>query len=240
MSDQQNPSTFKVSDDFDMFEARSQDALDKVRKEEKRTMGFPLDVGVKGRCVILSAEGSRSKVVVDTKTNVQSGGNFMIKMWFQVVTPEAHKGTKVLRNFVFNDTEKMTKETRYQMWLDFMENAGLPRSIRENGKTRDIVAWCAEQPREFDFEIVKDLFGTDDKNLRPVSVNTQPLPGATQTSAAMEAAKVDWSQGKRGTFAGKEIEFVEYASGDKKMATVVLLDTKKPMQVSTDDLKPVS
>lgn len=235
MSDATN---FSVSDDFEMFEAKAEGALKEQRQAERRTMGFPLEVGVKGRCVVTSVKAGKSKENVDQKTGEKSGGNPQITMEFQVVTPEEKKGTKLMRWFTFYDTAKMTYAQRYAMWLDFMEGVGLPREIRENGKTKDVLGWLAAQPREFEFEIVADDFGLDKKNIRPIFTNNQPLPGATATSAAMQAAGADWKQDEDGTFAGTDIKFLNYVDGtDKKKANILVVATNKSTTVDTESLK---
>jgi hypothetical protein len=44
----------------------------------------------------------------------------------------------------------MSAAAKYQQFLDFCENAGLPREIRQK-TTADIFGWLASEPRKFNY-----------------------------------------------------------------------------------------
>ncbi len=223
---------FKVSDDFEMFEVKAETALQEVRKAERRSVGFPLNVGDRGTAMVIKCEGGKSPV--KEYQGKVTGGNPMMKMAYQIVTPEEHKGKKVYRNFVFNETVGMTAAGRYQMWVDHLESIGLPREIREKGPTAEYLKWLSEEPRIFDFTVVANQYesGNDNKELRAVAKNTQPLPGASNTEAALSAA-TSIALNDEVQFSGIDAVVVEVLEGGRAN---IKFPNGKSMQVDVADL----
>jgi len=187
---------FSVSQDFAVYEMRAESSLKEVRQSEARTSGVPLEVGTYGIAEIIGCEGVTSKQTIDPVTKQPKGGNPMQKMVFAILTAKDSrgndvpcKGIKVYRNFVFNTTANMSDVQRYQMWLDFLENCGMPRDVRTNGKTSEYLNWMGSQPRQFKYEIVANQYENGGKVLQAVPTGVaEGMPTATATSAAMSAA----------------------------------------------------
>ena len=178
---------FAVSDAFNMFEATADTALNEARTAEKRSLGFPLpsNLNFTGHITAVTAVVSPVTTGPDGQPK---GGNPYVRLEVTVVSPEQYKGKKVSRNFMLNATAKQTQAQRYQWFLDFAEETGMPREVRQ-GKLAQICQWFGNNvSRLVNFKTFDDNYAGNDENInfKPVPAPLSgALPGATTTASAI-------------------------------------------------------
>lgn len=147
----------KVSNDFMKFQAKNTNHLADAAKAENTMNRNPLAIGTKGVATVVDMVAATSKK-----------GHPYVNMTLVVATGP-HEGTKLLKNWTFNETAKATPIDRFGWFLNELENAGFPRTIREqsNGDMNTIVQYYldADPPIQVAFEIEKDDYSMDKKRI---------------------------------------------------------------------------
>lgn len=147
----------KVSADFMKFQAKNQNALADAAKAENTMTRNPLAVGTKG-----------TVTVVDVVAGTSKKGNNYVNMTL-VVAGGPHEGTKLTKNWSFNETPKATAIDRYTWFLNELENMGFPRELRvsSGGDINTIINYYLEADPlvVLTFEIETDNFSMDKKKV---------------------------------------------------------------------------
>jgi hypothetical protein len=145
----------KVSHDFMKFQAKNQNHLADAAKAENNMTRNPLEVGTKGIVTVVDLVAAQSKK-----------GNPYVNMTL-VVAAGPHEGTKLIKNWSFNDTAKATAIDRFGWFLNELENMGFPRTLRESsgGDVNVIIDYYLEAnpPIQLAFEIMEDNYAMDKK-----------------------------------------------------------------------------
>jgi hypothetical protein len=147
----------RVSADFMKFQAKNQNHLADAAKAENTMTRNPLAVGTTGVATVVDMVAATSKK-----------GNAYVNMTL-VVSSGPHEGTKLTKNWSFNETPKATAVDRFTWFLNELENMGFPRSLRESsGGDMNIIInhyLEAEPPIQLGFEIEKDDYSMDKKKI---------------------------------------------------------------------------
>lgn len=204
--------TAPLSDDFAAFEAETRTAAQEAGKAEKRVMGINVPIGTTGKAVVLSIEGTKSKVKKDAKTMQQTGGHPMIVITDMIETPENHGGTKVKAYITLNETQTQSKADKWQRFYDAMDDRGLPTELR-GAKTVDIIAWVNAEQRTFQYEVTQHWSNPAEKEFKAVG-KVGALP--TSTDIMKEAEQNQFAPGQSVTAAGNPAEIVEAIEGTDK------------------------
>jgi len=166
---------FKVSEEFAKFETIASTALDDARKAEVGARGCDLPVGTTGEAIIVDAQ-TLTLNREDEQTKIKSSYP-AVQLVFSIQGPAEFKGRQQSRLFGFEEHPKMSAAQKYQQFLDFCENAGLPREIRQK-TTADIFGWLAAEPRKFAY-IVKAGKG-DYRNIEAIGKTALPTSTVSQ------------------------------------------------------------
>jgi hypothetical protein len=226
------PETSPISDDFAAFEAETRTAAQEAGKAEKRVMGINVPVGTSGKAVILSIEGTKSKVKTDPKTKQQTGGHPMIVITDMIETPEQHGGTKVKAYITLNETATQSKADKWQRFYDTMDDRGLPQELR-GAKMADIIAWVNAEQRTFQYEVAVHWSDPYDKEFKPMG-KVGALPSASDIMG--EAAEAQFAAGQKVTAAGNPAEVVAAVPGTDKYK--VKFASGDEMEVPVGSIQP--
>lgn len=160
-----------VSTEFEKYFAKKKASFAEAQKAENESRGAPIPVGVTGICVVkdMTATLSRSKKVP------------MITLSCTVESPSEYNGKSFQRTWFISESEKASEADRYEWMLNDLENAGLPRDLRENHEGLvDICDYFISSGNKLDFEIVEDQYST---NNRRANIYARPdSPGNGQAS----------------------------------------------------------
>lgn len=120
----------KVSEGFSKFRSRNQSAIADAKKAENTMSTCKMPVGWDGQAVCTAGVADQGKDRKDDKGNTVEGRPF-VRLEFEVVNDPQYSGSKFSKVWSFFDSEKLDAATRYEWFLNDLENLGLPREVRE-------------------------------------------------------------------------------------------------------------
>jgi hypothetical protein len=145
----------KVSDAFDSFYTREQEAIEKVKHEEARTADIPLDIGESGILVVTDMTFDATPNQTDKAGVITKKGSPYCRVGFRVIDHPVHEGKRIQHTYWFWENDKTTRAQNFKTFLDDLENKyGLPREVRENHThPKELGQWFQENEHTIKFEI---------------------------------------------------------------------------------------
>jgi hypothetical protein len=172
-------SEFKVDAEFEMHAAQAQIAFQEAAAaEQDASLGCNLPVGTTGKAVFCGGTAGVGKAEV-VNGQPRPGKPYAI-MNMEVLAPEAAKGKKYGRYFDFLHHEKYSEAQKLCDFLDFMQDAGMPKEVRAKcvGTLRPAFEWASSAP-PFAFTVISGYRGRTDYAPIPDVSGGIPLPTAT-------------------------------------------------------------
>lgn len=228
----------KVSDAFDSFYTKEQEAIEKVKHEEARTSDVPLDIGESGIVVVTDMTFDATPNQVDKSNVITKKGCPYCRVGFRVVDHPIHEGKRIQHTYWFWENDKTRRAENFKAFLDDLENRyGLPREVRENHThPRELGQWFQENDHSIKFEIKaeseknttaynegKRLVLSQPKDVVPQTDDVVPpprkkeeAPASTPTTDSVPAATievaaapVDYKVGDLVTYLDQQCKVVE-------------------------------
>jgi hypothetical protein len=196
----------KVSDAFDSFYTREQEAIDKVKTEEARTSDVPLDIGESGILVVTDMTFDSTPNQVGKDQVITKKGCPYCRVGFRVIDHPVHEGKRIQHTYWFWENEKTTRAQNFKAFLDDLENRyGLPREVRVNHKhPKELGQWFQENEHTIKFEVKaesekntnaindgKRLVLTQPKDVVPMTDDVTPPPRKKETTPASTGVTSD-------------------------------------------------
>lgn len=194
----------KVSDDFESFYTREQEAIEKVKHEEARTADVPLEIGTKGICVVTDMSFASTPKQTDEKGVITKEACPYCRIGYRVIDNAEHEGKRLQQTFFFWKNATTTRAETFKQFLDALENNhGLPREVRENhSHPRELGQWFQNNEHTIHFEVQADkpTQYNDGKRLRlsipkdvvPMTSDVAPpARGSSVSTAGTETSVAD-------------------------------------------------